>query len=250
MRCLNCHTALMETDAVCPSCRSAVPMVAAKAILARRQKGLLQEGTEAFGSKVARVPVLKWAIGLFLFLFAGAVILVALGCFFTYQSDGERGPREVTAAELVNVTSLDSLGDPWISYTFPDSCETAMRLERRSLTKSQAYSRFILVQVQDRWLAAQIPPHFSGNKLVGKVEPLGSWDGRTYEKNLSGQIINQIMASNPDKANLVLSYQVNGVLPYQSRTRSGYLLAAVIGLVGLGIGSMGLTIVRAKPRLS
>jgi hypothetical protein len=216
----------------------------------RRRKGALQEGTEAFGSKLARVPVLKWMVGLFLFAVAGTVILLALGCFFTYQADGERGPREVTATELLNATSLDSLHDPWISYTFPDSCETAMRLEKRSLTKGRPYSRFILVQVQEHWLAAQITPQFSGNKLVGKVEQLGSWDGTTYEKNLSGQIINQIMASNPDKANLVLPYQVNAVLPYQSRTRSGYMLAVVIALLGLGIGSLGLTIVKARPRLA
>jgi hypothetical protein len=224
-------------------------MAASKSVLVRRQKGVLQEGVESFGSTLARVPRLKWVVGLFLFLVAGAVILLALGCFFTYQADGERGPREVTAAELHNLTSLGSLPDPWIAYTFPKSSETAMRLDTRSLTKTQAYSRFILVQVQDRWLAAQVPPHFTGNRLVGKVERLGSWDGRTFEKDLSSQIIDQIRTSNPDKANLILPYQVNAVLPYQSRTRSGYLLAVGIAFVGVLIGSMGLTVVRAKPRL-
>jgi hypothetical protein len=213
-----------------------------------RQKGLLEGKTAAFGSWLARVPGLKWVVGLSLVLVAGGVILLALGCFFTYQSEGERGPREVTADELRNLTSPDALPDPWIAYTFPRSAETAMRLEKKSLTKQQAYSRFILVQVNDRWLAAQVPPHFTGNKLVGKVERLGSWDGRTYEKDMSSQIISRIVTSNPDKANLLLPYQVNTVTPYQSRTRSGYLLAGGIALVGVILGSMGLTIVRAKAR--
>jgi hypothetical protein len=198
---------------------------------------------------LARVPGLKWVVGVLLFLVAGAVILLALGCFFTYQSEGKRGPREVTAAELRNLNSLDSLPDPWISYTFAGSSETAMQLEQKSLSKSQAYSRFILVQVEDRWLTAQVPPHFTGHKLVGKVEHLGSWDGRTFEKDLSSQIISQIRASNPDKANFILPYQVNAVASYESRTRSGYLLAVGIALVGVILGSMGLTIVRAKPQL-
>src|SRR5262249_9133361 len=76
MRCLNSHTALMETDAVCPSCHSAATPVATKALLERRRKGLLQVQTEAFGSKLARVPGLKWVVGLPLFLVAGAVILL------------------------------------------------------------------------------------------------------------------------------------------------------------------------------
>jgi hypothetical protein len=248
MRCLNCLAALMETDTICPSCRSAVPRAASQPVMVQRRKGLLEGKTAAFGSMLARVPGLKWVVGLFLFLVAGATILVALGCFFTYQSEGERGPRQVKADELRNLASLDSLSDPWISYTFPASCETAMRLQKTSLTKKQSYSRFLLVQVQDRWLAAQVPPDFTGTKLVGKVERLGSWDGRTFEKDLSSQIINQIKASNPDKANLILPYQVNAVIPYQSRTRSGYALAVGIALAGVIVGSMGLTIVRAKPR--
>jgi hypothetical protein len=239
---------LLESDTVCPSCRTTVRTAAPAGVLVRRQKGLLEGKTAAFGSMLARVPGLKWLVGLSLFLVAGAVILLALGCFFTYQSAGERGPREVTAAELRNLSSLDALPDPWISYTFPKASETAMRLEKTSLGKSQAYSRFILVQVEDCWLAAQVPPHFTGNKLVGKVERLGSWDGRTFEKDLSSQIINQIRVSNPDKANRLLPYQVNTVVSYQSRTHSGYLLAVGIALVGVIVGSLGFTIVRAKPR--
>jgi hypothetical protein len=234
----------METDTVCPSCRAAAPQGG----LPRRQKGLLEGKTAAFGSMLARVPGLKWVVGLFLFLAAGAVLLLALGCFFTYRSEDERGPREVTAAELRDLTSPDALPDPWISYTFPRSSETAMRLEKSSLSRKRAYSRFILVQVEDHWLAAQVPPNFTGNKLVGRVEKLGSWDGRTYEKDLGSQIIHRIRASNPDKANLMLSYQVNAVRPYESRTRSGYFQAIGIALLGVILGSMALTIVRAKPR--
>jgi hypothetical protein len=235
----------MATDSVCPSCRSAAP----KVVFAQpMQTGLLQEKTAVVGSMLARVPALKWVVGLFLFLVAGAVILLALGCFFTYQSDGERGPREVTADELRNLTDLNALPDPWISYSFPKASETAVRLEKVSLGNHQAYSRFILVQVQDRWLVAQVPSAFTGNKLVGKVERLGSWDGRTYEKNLDSKIITQVMASNPDKVDRILPFQVNTVTPYQSKTRSGYLLAGVIALGGLLLGGMGLTIIRAKPQ--
>src|SRR5262249_45229424 len=148
MRCLNCNTALMATDRVCPSCRMATPNM----VSVPRRKGLLEGKTAVVGSKLATVPGLKWVVGIFLFLVAGAVVLLALGCFFTYQSEGERGPREFTAAELCNLTNHDSLPDPWISYTFSNSSETAMRLEKTLLAKHQAYSRFILVQVQDRWL--------------------------------------------------------------------------------------------------
>lgn len=248
MRCLNCYTVLTEMDTICPSCRSVVATAASKSALARRQKGLLQEGVESFASKLASVPGLKWVVGLPLFLVAGAVILVALGCFFTYQSEGERGPREATAAELRDLTSLDALPEPWFSYTFPQSVETGMRLDKRSLGNARGYSRFILVQVQDRWLAAQVPHDFKGNTLVGTVEELGRWHGSTLEKNLSAQIITQILASNPDKANLLLPYQVNAMLPYQSKINMGYLLAGGIAFVGVIFGSFGLTIVRAKPR--
>jgi hypothetical protein len=234
----------MATDTVCPFCRMAAPRV----VFVSKQQGILPEKTAAFGSMLARVPGLKWVVGLVLFLAAGAVILLALGCYFSYQADGERGPREVTAEELRNLRDFGSLPDPWISYSFPKSSETAVRLETVSLAKHQSYSRFILVQVQDAWLVAQVPPGFTGNKLVGKVERLGSWDGRTYEKDLDSKIITQIASSNPDKASRILPYQVNTVIPYQSKTRSGYLLAGAIGLGGLFLGGMGLTIIRAKPQ--
>src|SRR5262249_30149732 len=158
--------------------------------------------------------------------------------FFTYKSDGERGPREVTAAELRNLTDYSSLPDPWISYSFPKSSETAVRLEKTLLANHQAYSRFILVQVQDHWIVAQVRPDFTNNKLVGKVERLGSWDGRTLEKNLGSKIVSQIVASNPDKIDRILPYQVNTVTPYQSKTRMGYLLAGAIAFGGLVLGGM------------
>ncbi|HZU36000.1 MAG TPA: hypothetical protein VFA18_08835 [Gemmataceae bacterium] len=218
--------------------------------MVRKQKGDLFIAIEW----LARFPALKWVVGPFLFLLAAAVFLVALGCYFTYKSDGERGPREVTADELRNLTSLKQLPDPWIAYTFPDAAETDVRLGEKSFslgeksfTKHRAYSRFILVQVEDCWVAAEVPPDFTGNKIVGKVEELGSWDGTTDEKNLSSKIISQIRESNPDKADRILGYQVNAVLPYESRTRSGYLLAGGIAFVGLILGSLGLTIVRTKP---
>lgn len=203
---------------------------------------------ETIGSKLARFPTLKWAVGLFLFLVAGGVVLLALGCYFSYQSEGERGPREMTAAELIDLPNRGRMSDSWLSYSFPKSCETEMRLDMKSVGIRRAYSRFILVQVQDRWLAAEVPPDFRGNKLVGRVERLGTWDGTTYEKNLDARIITQIAVSNPDKADRLLPYQVNAVLPYQSKIRSGYLMAGGIAFGGLLVGSLGLTILRAKPR--
>ena len=67
-------------------------------------------------------------------------------------------PREFTAAELRDL-KIDSLPDPWISYTFRKGCETMVQLDKSSFAKNQAYSRFILVQVDDYWLAAQVPPN-------------------------------------------------------------------------------------------
>lgn len=200
------------------------------------------------GSKLARVPALKWAVGLFLFLVAGVVFLLALGCYNSYQSEGERGPREFTAAELIDLPNRGPMPDPWLSFSFPNSCETEIGLVERSVSTKRAYSRFILVQVQDRWLAAQVPPDFRGNKLVGRVERLGSWDGTTYEKNLDAKIITQISVSNPDKADRILPYQVNAVLPYQSKIRWGYMIAGMIAFGGLLVGSLGLTVIRAKPQ--
>jgi hypothetical protein len=223
-------------------------MAAANVASVSTRQGVLGREIAVVASRMAGLPGLKWVVGLFLFLVAGAVMLLALGCYFSNQSEGERGPREATADELRNLTSLNSLPDAWLSYSFPKSSETSVRLDTASLGNQQAYSQFILVPVEDCWLVAQVPPGFSGNKLVGKVERLGTWDGRTFEKNLDQKIIAQIKASNPDKANRILQYQVNAVQPYESKVRSGYMLAGGIAAGGLLVGGLGLTIIRAKPQ--
>lgn len=251
MRCRNCHTVLMRTDRVCPSCFTVTPnmgMPAPNADIVPGRTGILGEATADVWSRLARVPALKWTIGLFLFLVAGGVMLLGLNCYFSYQAEEGRGPREVTAAELIDLPNHGPMSDPWLSYSFPQACETTVRLEKKSVGNQYAYSRFILVQVQDRWLAAQVSPDFRGNKLVGRVQRLGTWDGASYEKNLDAKIINDIRVGNPDKFDGLLPYQVNAVLPYQSKIRGGYMMALGIALGGLIIGGLGLTILQAKPR--
>lgn len=195
-----------------------------------------------------RVPALKWAVGLFLFLGAGAMFLLALGWFFWAQSEEKSAPLEVTAAELIDLPNRGPMPDPWLSYTFSKYCETGVRMDLRSVGNQYAYSRFILVQVQDRWLVAQVPPDFRGNKLVGTVERLGSYEGRSYESHLDKQIVIKILASNRDKADRLLPYQVDAVRPYLSKIRGGYTMAAGIVLGGLIVGGLGLTIIRVKPQ--
>ena len=67
-------------------------------------------------------------------------------------------------------------------------------------------------------------------------------------RNTPSAVLATLANGNPDKANLMLSYHVNAVRPYESRTRSGYFQAIGIALLGVILGSMALTIVRAKPR--
>jgi hypothetical protein len=133
------------------------------------------------------------------------------------------GPVPMTIAELRAVQDPAKLPNPWVSIAFTHALETNVGIEstRRGVTTPR--SRYLLVQVQDRWLIAEVPHNYRGNKLEGYLDD--------WWTPLSRKVIDTIKGRFPDKAPQMLPYQINAEYSYRGQCLAmiGIILMLVVG---------------------
>ena len=156
----------------------------------------------------------KW-VGQLIF---GAILVVAslvvLSLNLKWITSVFAGPVEIKIADLRNVEDPRSLPNQWVSFTFGNAVETGVALvgSRSSTPKA----RYLLVQVQDRWLVAEVPPDHVGNEIIGYVE--------AWSAPLNRKVLEDIAAKFPQHPQLPI--QVDAV--YNQRVQ-GYSLLGVMG---------------------
>lgn len=259
MRCRNCHTALMDTDLVCPSCRTSRARATAAApeptgnppnnllmllpIFGGALGGVVYAGLTAAqasastggppqlgGTRAASSFSLKRPLGVLLLLVGGLFLVLAVVHAADTWNIARRQPTVVTGAELCRKGYLQSAPD-WIAYTFAEAKPIEVAVTRQRLGRGgdvEAYC--LLVRAGDKWLMATVAPGFEGNELVGRLVP--------FDTPASQALPGPLRQLLPNKAAL-LPFELNAVDGSASDQHIRYAAAgwlAVFGLLGLWLG--------------
>jgi hypothetical protein len=185
-----------------------------------------------------RSPAARWGFGLGSLLLGGLLLLAAAAIFLRGREQSDRGPRKVKADELRRLQDPESLPDPWVAYTAPKTFDPMIRIQRGR--KRRSLVKYIVLQVEDRWLLACIPPDFVGSRVEGR---LTVWSGPHY--NLLAQ---RVHSASPAVANRLLPYHLDAEYDYGINTRLMTVFAAFLGVIGAAFAWGGLMIACGSPR--
>ncbi len=252
MRCRNCHTQLMDTDAVCPSCRASrtsatsaapgeftkppgwvnmLPMfggavggaVAGAIIASTANSGGTRYSTAAPATR-GSTPV-KRLVGLLLILGGLLFLVVAPVVFYNTWQNAQWVPKEVTAAELSQTREPKSYPGPWLAYTFEAAKPAEMNVMRQRLKHGgDVEARGLFVPVEDHLMFVSVAPGFEGNRLVGRLSPL--------DPTLSKPLVERMRKMELHSAAL-LPFEFKAVDGCESDRRQRYAGAAVCAVLGL-----------------
>jgi hypothetical protein len=146
-----------------------------------------------------------------------------------YRSDepsSQQGPRKVTARELVEFSNAKELPTSYLTYSFTKSIDTGFRINSARVGRQgETKTKYLLVQVKDRWMIAQVKPNFTGDQLEGVAQ---KWDSPLYNK-----IIANIVERYPAEAKHLLPYQFNAENDYVSESRFTNKSALFIAVLGV-----------------
>lgn len=251
MRCRNCHTQLMDSDQVCPSCHASRASATAAAPGEIKQApgwvNLFPMFGGAIGGAIGGViassmtstgvtystaapasgglrPVKKM-FGLFFILGGGLFLLGAAVVFYNTWKIAQWVPREVTAAELRQANDPKSYPGPWIAYTFEASKPTPISVTRQRLNQGgDVQAHGLLVAVEDKWMFVSVAPGFEGNRIVGRLSHL--------DPTLSKPLIERIKKIEPNPQAL-LPYEFHAVDGCPSDRQQRYTGAGVCAFFGL-----------------
>jgi hypothetical protein len=170
----------------------------------------------------------KWVGQLILGAVLAVASLVVLSLNLKWITSVFEGPVEVRLADLRNLESPRDLPNPWVSFTFDKALDTGVELV--SSRSNAPKARYLLVQVRDRWLIAEVPPDHAGNRVTGYVE--------AWSAPLNRQVIADIAGKFPQHP--LLPVQVDAV--YNQRAQCYSLLGVMVFFLicGLALVVMGL----------
>lgn len=112
------------------------------------------------------------AQGAALALFGLAIAGAAITCWFLWQHHfwtAQKGPTEVSLAELAKIERPEQLPSTWIKFTFQKAYDTEMGVEEVGSGRTTIVEKYLLVPVADRWMIAVVPANFRGKVLSGQV---------------------------------------------------------------------------------
>jgi hypothetical protein len=267
MRCLNCHTVMMATDTECPVCHAGVQLRACEMPQPNDKEGG-SEGMRIFagvagglvgamlydavtGTGTAAPCVRPSSTGSHAYAgggggggggvrrVAGVVLVIVGGVLIAGAVRGMLNPdelsddksRPITAAELQQLDGPGAAPGGLVAYTVQKAKDTGIeRVRQRTARSAEAKAHIFLLQVDNKWMIAAVPPGFKGNKLVGRLESLNTPQSRA--------MVEDILDNEPEPVAL-LPFELNTVDSIE-RNRPAHLFAvgllAFLGLVGCGQG--------------
>ncbi len=262
MRCRKFHTVLMDSDPECPVCHAAPiagPGVADYKSDSSGNAGvralvgfagglvglaiydsLTSSGSDQQPARGSRGRAAgprprrssgagRRFVGLVVLCLGVGLVVLGVQQFLDIRDAVPQKPHVVTAAELVKAEGPEAPPEGWISYTFTKGKDTGFRIARRRLARSgEVQATIVIVQVEEKWLIASVPPDFDSNRLVGRLQPL--------DPPASQDLVRRIRQGQPTPINL-LPYELNAVDSSESDQRTGYIMAGCFGLIGL-LGSL------------
>jgi hypothetical protein len=161
------------------------------------------------------------------------ISLVVLVFNLRWVSNVLQGPVEIKLADLRRLEDPTKLPNQWVSFMFDKAVETEVAIVRTRGGQSTPRSRFLLIQVQDRWLIADVPFNHAGNQVTGYLE--------TWSVPLRKETIEKITSKFPNYR--LLPFQIDA--EYSQRGQCFAMLGVVgffliTGLVLLGMGLVGM----------
>jgi hypothetical protein len=222
MRCLNCQTVLMDTDTRCVACGMAT------------QADVSAQDRAAYDPNARRkLLTTKWLGGPLAVLVG--VILAIVGGNMLYEAQFNRPkPREVAAADLLKVKRHQDLQD-WITYDPSETLQTNVQYVR--MRSQQATSKFLLLQVKDRWLLAKVAAHHSSWKIEGQLTEVDTL------------ALNQVKGAFPEQSRRLLPYMIDGEYDIAGTSRQNTIMGGFLGGFGILclISGVGLLLLRVPP---
>lgn len=232
MRCLNCQTVLMDTDTRCPMCGMATPFGQAAASSLYVKAAIDPNARRKF-------QLMKWIWAPIMIL--GGALVAAVGFVMFQETRTSRpAPRELSAADLLKIDSLlpCDMASPaaetdWVSYLPTKTLDTGVKYVK--VRSQQETSRYLLLQVQDRWLLAKVAPQFNGVRVEGKLSQLDT------------VALPKVEAANPHEAKRLLPYQLDGEYDIAATERQKAMMGGAIGVFGVLLFFSGLGYLFKQP---
>jgi hypothetical protein len=160
-----------------------------------------------------------------LFLLAGLGILIgAQNWIRTVLA----GPAPVTLGELRRLEDPSQLDTSWVRVRFGQMEETGLGVVSSGiipLLMGETRSRYVLIQVEDQWLIAEVSEDQAGNELVGY---LSKWHTPFSQKSLE-----QIDANFPGRS--FLPFQLDAHYKYRRECLALAGLGGFLALSGLAL---------------
>jgi hypothetical protein len=171
----------------------------------QRLRRVLQQGTTVPARRRAR------AVAGYLLVFLGGAVLFHAR---SWIPSVWHGPRPITLEELSSVTEPAAVPHRWVSFDFTRAIDTGIR-ENTSVDPSDE-RKYILIQVEDHWLVAEVRSSFASSHIEGYLE--------------TGPDRIQISESLAPGAKL-LPYQLDGAYPLRAglHAMAGFVAVLVLG---------------------
>jgi Domain of unknown function (DUF4265) len=177
-----------------------------------RTQGLrrvLQQGITVSAGRRARTVA-----GYLLVFLGGAVLFHAR----SWIPSVWHGPRPISFEELSSVTEPAAVPNRWVSFDFTRAVDTGIR-ENTSVDPSDE-RKYILIQVQDSWLVAEVRSSFASSHIEGYLETTAQ-----------GIHISESLVPAPGAK--LLPCQLDGAYPLRAGLYSMAGLVAVLVVCGL-----------------
>ncbi len=253
MRCMNCNMVMAANDSHCLSCgmkltlpeRGSVRGYTYGAAPVVPPPGMTAYGPAVAGGGGSRAGrIVKRLVGVAALALGSLLLLAAVAHGLDSKpKEAPPAPRTVTAAELAQVKDPAKLADAWVVYEAPKVLDTQVELVSGRFTKKTKV-RFALVQVQDRWLLAEVPPNFAGTRLEGR---LTKWNTPFYDN-----VVSKARTGFPNECRRLLPVQLD--CEFDRATdgqRNDRTFTIGVGVVGFFILLLGLKFVTVRsPRLA
>lgn len=142
------------------------------------------------------------------------------------------GPVPITAAELCQLDNPANLQNPWVVLTFNNALDTKLGIaEKRGGVESER-SRYLLVQVQDRWLVTEVPHNFQGQQVTGYLD--------VWKTPLRREALEKIAAQMPAQKARLLPFQMDAEYGYRSQCWAmlgvcGFFVIGGLVMIGYGV---------------